>query len=303
MQGGIGENMIYQPYTYLIRFIITGQLYYGSKTAIDCHPDDFWVKYFTTSEIVKALITEHGKDSFEVLYTKNHATKEAALKWEELYLISVDAARNPNYLNRQNGGKNFVCNGHTEETKALMCITRAGENNPNFGREFSEEHKQKLRDAFSGENNPNWGKFGEDCLHYGFRHSEESKLKMSESRTGTRMGEDNPMWGKIVSEETRRKISEAISGENNGMFNKTHTNEAKQKISEANSGKTRTREYCEELSERQKKKYIITFPDGHEEVIIGLVGFCKLYNLDNSPMTKVAKSKQSNHKNYKCRYW
>lgn len=38
--------------------------------------------------------------------------------------------------------------------------------------------------------------------------------------------------GKPLSEETKKKISEANSGEKNGMFGKTHTPEAKKKISE-----------------------------------------------------------------------
>ena len=39
----------------------------------------------------------------------------------------------------------------------------------------------------------------------GFQHSEETKKKMSENMKG----ENNPMYEKTVSEETRKKISEA----------------------------------------------------------------------------------------------
>lgn len=45
-------------------------------------------------------------------------------------------------------------------------------------------------------------------------------------------GKDYPSYGKIYSEETRRKISEALSGQNNprGMLDKTHSIEIKAKI-------------------------------------------------------------------------
>lgn len=38
--------------------------------------------------------------------------------------------------------------------------------------------------------------------------------------------------GKVLSEEHRKHISEAISGENNGMYGKHHSEETRQKISE-----------------------------------------------------------------------
>ena len=98
--------MQYQPYTYLIKFKTTGQLYYGAKTAKGCHPCQLWVRYFTSSKIVKKLIKEYGKESFEIISIKLHETKEDCLKWEELYLISVNGGYNPQYLNRHNGSKN-----------------------------------------------------------------------------------------------------------------------------------------------------------------------------------------------------
>ena len=64
------------------------------------------------------------------------------------------------------------------------------------------------------------------------KHSEETKRKISESMKGTRKGERNPMFGRVVSNKTRRKISEANKGEKNGFFNKRHSSRTKKKISE-----------------------------------------------------------------------
>ena len=56
--------------------------------------------------------------------------------------------------------------------------------------------------------------------------AEETRRKISESL----MGEKHPMFGKKISEQTRKKISEAQKG-------KIHSEETKRKMSEARKGK------------------------------------------------------------------
>lgn len=63
----------------------------------------------------------------------------------------------------------------------------------------------------------------------GYKHTEESKRKISEALKG----ENNPNYGKTLSKETRKKISETLKGENHPMYGKTHSEETKKKISEA----------------------------------------------------------------------
>ena len=63
------------------------------------------------------------------------------------------------------------------------------------------------------------------------KHTEESKRKMSESRTG----EKAYWYGKHHSEESKKKMSENhadFSGENNPNFGKHHSEESKKKMSE-----------------------------------------------------------------------
>jgi hypothetical protein len=74
-------------------------------------------------------------------------------------------------------------------------------------------------------------KTGEDNFLYGKKLTEETKRKMSESRLG-----------KKFTEETKRKMSEAKLG-------KKHTEEAKRKMSEAKLGKKLTEETKKKLSE------------------------------------------------------
>lgn len=70
-----------------------------------------------------------------------------------------------------------------------------------YGIDRAQEIKQKMRQSRSGEKN---GMFGKS-------HSVEAKEKMSTSRQGKNFGltgEKHPLYGKTLSAETRRRISE-----------------------------------------------------------------------------------------------
>ena len=97
----------YTPFTYCITFIITGQRYYGVRYAKGCHPDQLWSIYFTSSTKIKSLIEKHGKDSFTFQIRKIFNNKQDAQSWESKVLIKLNAANNPNWLNKKNGSSNF----------------------------------------------------------------------------------------------------------------------------------------------------------------------------------------------------
>jgi group I intron endonuclease len=79
----------------------------------------------------------------------------------------------------------------------------------------------------------------------GFLHSVESIAKMSEAKKGNknRLGKNHSELakgkmsaahiGKILSDKTKAKLSEIKKGENNPLFGKTHSEETKNKMSEA----------------------------------------------------------------------
>jgi hypothetical protein len=180
------------PYTYRIKFLPTGQEYYGVRHGKKANPDTFWKTYFTSSKIVKGLITEHGLEAFVVVKVKEHETKEDALKHEELFLTSVDAGRSEHWLNMSNGGKNF-------------CIG-SGEKNHNFGKHPSEETLAKLREANLGENHPQFGK----------HRTEKTLAKIRENHADV-SGENHYMFGKHHTEETLAKLREANLGENSPL--------------------------------------------------------------------------------------
>ena len=77
----------------------------------------------------------------------------------------------------------------------------------------------------------------------GFKHSDETKKKISES-----------CKGKTLSEETKQKIGEANKGENNYFYGKHHTEETKKKMSESHKGKTLSEEHKKKIGEANKGK-------------------------------------------------
>lgn len=81
----------------------------------------------------------------------------------------------------------------------------------------------------SGENNPMFGK----------KHSEESKLKMSINSDNS--NKNNPMFGKKYTDEEKLKLSESHKGKHigelNGMFGKKRTEESKKMQSDKMKGR------------------------------------------------------------------
>jgi hypothetical protein len=87
---------------------------------------------------------------------------------------------------------------------------------------------------------------GGDGVMKGRKHSEETKKKISEAV----LGEKNHNYGKKgkpMSEETKKKLLEAKLG-------KKHSEETKQKISEANKGKKHSEESKRKMSEAKLGK-------------------------------------------------
>ena len=74
-------------------------------------------------------------------------------------------------------------------------------------------------------------------MYYNRPASELIFLTIREHRLLHNEGENNPMYGKQLSEETKKRLSEYRKGENNAMYGKHHTEESKKKMSIAHKGK------------------------------------------------------------------
>ncbi|MEV0549289.1 NUMOD3 domain-containing DNA-binding protein [Nocardia salmonicida] len=91
-------------------------------------------------------------------------------------------------------------------------LSRFGEENPFHGRTHSPAQRMKWsaerKGSYQGEANPNFGKFGPEHPGFGHLMSEESRRRLSEMRTGA----GNPNYGRTASAETRAKMSAVRKG-------------------------------------------------------------------------------------------
>ena len=101
-------------------------------------------------------------------------------------------------------------------------------------------------------------------------------------------GERNGMFGKHHTEETKRKLREALTG-------KTHTEEAKKKIGDFHRGKKYSKETRDKISKaRQKIRHIVNIHTG-ETWDISITEFIKLFPEENFNANTMRKAAQEGH--------
>jgi len=102
------------------------------------------------------------------------------------------------------------------------------------------------------------------------KHTPEARQKMSEARQGKK----HPLWGKSLSDETRRKMSAA------------------------SLGKPKTKEHSRRVGEARARLYPAFFNHGTGEIIPAgrnLAKLCRERGLDGSCMWCVANGKRPRH--------
>lgn len=183
----------------------SGKRYVGLTTGT---PERRWRKgeAYSHNGYFGSAIKKYGWDSFKhIIYELD--TKEEMF-YLERYLISFyESHKSEHGYNLTLGGEIGPCGfHHSDEWKKTLSVRLRGEGNHFYGKHLNDEAKNKIRDAQRGR-----------------IHSEESKKKVSMKMKGRFAGANHPMYGTHPSDETRRKMSEALSGDKNPMYGK-HSN-------------------------------------------------------------------------------
>jgi hypothetical protein len=152
----------------------------------------------------------------------------------------------------------------------------------------------------------------------GFRHSPETRARLSEMRKGMKLSEEQCRRiaamhrGRKKSEETRRRISESQKG-------KVIPEHVRKKISEAKKGKKLSPEHCCRIAEAGKNRkassetkvklslckakyiYELTSPNGMVIATHSLQAVADKYGLKKRALYAVAVGERNHHKGWKVR--
>lgn len=223
----------YEPFVYLIQEVDTEKMYIGSKTAKGCLESDLGTRYFTSS---KEIDWASNPNDFEICKVIPCASNHDAIILEYQLIKENFAVYDDNFFNRNNNSVEWNTSG--------------------MKREFSEEYRMKLSLAKKGN-----------------KKTQDHKNKISAANKEFRKrnpdfqrGEQNPNYGKQLSQETKDKIGAKNKGQtrndefceflssrnkefykdknNHPMYNKHHTEESKEKIRESSKGRVQPLRKC-----------------------------------------------------------
>jgi len=141
------------PYTYVIVNNVTHQKYYGARWSKDCHPNDLWVTYFTSSKHVKRLIKMYGADSFTAQVRRVFTDVATCKDWEQRVLRRLKVTTNEMWLNKNINGK-FLPYGRQSPEHVAKRIAKLCEYNKRHSRVLSEETKRKISATSKGKPKP-----------------------------------------------------------------------------------------------------------------------------------------------------
>lgn len=227
-------------YVYMYEHRKSGKVYIGKTIDIERRKYEHSMRPAKNSLLDRA-IKKHGIAEFDFYVLAIFDTNEQASR-EEMYWIARmrEVLGHKKVYNRTDGGEGISGWQHSDTSKKKMSASQKehfamGGVKPMLGKRHSQETKNRISEArigkYAGENSPMFGK----------HISEERKQHLSEINTG-----------KKHSETTKQKMSEDRSGEKNAMFGRKHSDDTKRLIAE--SKKNPSDESRQRMSEGQKKK-------------------------------------------------
>lgn len=198
-----------RPFVYAVMWTELGVAYVGVRYAINCHPDDLWTRYFTSSQYVKEFREKHGEpDHIEVIET--FLTAKEAIDAEHDIIMTFDLHINSGFLNKACGGR---INTMDADVREKIRIARTGtKRSPETCKKISEIQKGQKRKPLSEETRAKISEAnkGRPSDRKGVPRSEEDKAKIKAGMAAN--PQLPPMLGRKHNEETKKKMSAALKG-------------------------------------------------------------------------------------------
>lgn len=197
----------------------TDKVYIGQSVDCEKRKDTYSRGHCRSQQRLFNSIVKYGWDShrFEIVV---ECDKSRLSELEKYYVDLYGTFNNENGLNIRDGGGNRAA--------------------------ISEEQKRKTSEKLKGVKHTTERIEKNRRAQIGRKHTEETKLKISQNNT-------SPQLGKPLSEETKRKLSIAHQGQIGHMLGKNHSEETRQKLKIASSGE-RNPNYGKPRNEETKLK-------------------------------------------------
>lgn len=169
--------------------------------------------YFSGGVIPNKIAKKYGKEIFTKIILEENIIDENLLSIKEKYYIEKYNTFNNGYNLSEggDGGGSWINKKTKEEKERISNIKRE----KNLGRKFSKETLEKMSLAKKGiplteehKRNISFSQSGENHPWYGRKHTEESKIKISETRKGVK----NPKHSNFMKKNNPRNLSVSING-------------------------------------------------------------------------------------------
>jgi hypothetical protein len=172
------------------------------------------------SDSVTNLVYLTAREHFICHWLLTKIYSEGEEHWKMINAFRMMRAENPKQKRYATKITARVYYNLKEEYSILQSERYKGTGNGFYGKKHSEEVKNRISEANKGDKNGS--------------KRPETKKKITESKIGKKRDSFDDTW--------RLNLSKAASGENNGMYGKTHSDETKQKQRERAIGRKQSDE-------------------------------------------------------------
>jgi len=200
------------------------------------------------NQVLQRAWDKYGKDNFKFEIIEECEIDNLNVL-ERKWIVYYDSYKDNNGYNLDFGGN--ANKEMSQETKDKISLNHSdinGENNPFYGKQHSEETKQKISNANKGRKMSKESIEINRLKHIGGKHSEETKLKMSISAKG------KPHGIIKLTENNVTLIKTLISQGINISVIASEFNVTPQQISAIKSGRTWSRITIPEMTNKQLKE-------------------------------------------------
>ena len=230
-------------YIYKLINKINNKVYIGqTRKSVRRRIVDHCKPYSSKNMNISRAIQKYGKDNFTwVILQEIEAEKESVLidflnRAEIFYIAAYNSTDKHKGYNISKGGDSKEI---SLSTRLKISESKKGNKNPNYGKKFSEEAKQKRRETLKITGSNKWSierriaksknMLGNLNPNYKKVYSDEEKEKRRKSLTGRKHTEEakNLMSRNklaLMTVEKREKYRQAQLGSNNSMYGKSGEN-------------------------------------------------------------------------------